>query len=168
MGSRHIGPLENFGRKLCPGKFGPLNMLVQQIRPQKIFRRLIGPQQIEPRQIEFWCGKFGKYLFRAQIAGGLFAAPISILGLICGGLIAGHQFPAPIFIQRPICCTNIYLGPNLPHQYLFGAQFAAPLPNLPKNGKSGPKKCGAQFATKSARGPICWGPICLELSQVQW
>ena len=40
----------------------------------------------------------------------------------------------------PICQTNIFQGPN-----------------LPKMGKLGPKMCGAQFATKSA-----WGPIWLE------
>ena len=43
--------------------------------------------------------------------------------------------------------------------------------------KLGPKKCRAQFASKSARGPICLGPICLEpsysyktaqMKQVRW
>ena len=56
-----------------------------------------------------------------------------------------------------------------------GAHFATPAfsrgqmpgPNSSKSGKLGPKKCGAEFATKSARGPICrrlicWGQICLE------
>ena len=30
-----------------------------------------------------------------------------------------------------------------------------PGPNVPKSGKLGPKKLRSQFATKSARGPIC-------------
>ena len=143
-----IGPLENFGSKLGPSKFGPLKMLVRQIRPQKIFHQQIGPPE------DFGVGNLGniysgpnllgaylpyQYLFRARFAearfpgpnfphqylfSAQFAAPISIQGPICRGPISRAQFPAPIFILVPICCTYIYSGPNLLHQYLFGAQYA--------------------------------------------
>ena len=58
--------------------------------------------------------------------------------------------------QGLICHTNIFKGPNLPWPYLTG-------PSLPKSGKLGPKKCGAQFATLSARGPICLEPLLLTI-----
>ena len=67
--------------------------------------------------------------------------PIQIYLLYRGPICRG-----PI-CRGPICHTNIFHGPNL-----LG-------PNLPKSGKLGPKKCWAQFATKSARGPICIEPV---------
>ena len=58
--------------------------------------------------------------------------------------------------QGLICHTNLFKEPNLPWPYLTG-------PSLPKSGKLGPKKCGAQFATLSARGPICLEPLLLTI-----
>ena len=71
----------------------------------------------------------------------------------------GAQFAATKFPRGPICRQ----GAQSARARFAGAQFAAKGPNLPgpdltKNGKLGPKKCGAQFAAKSARGPICLEP----------
>ena len=59
-------------------------------------------------------------------------------------------------------------GPNLPCQgpYLPGPNFPHKEPNLAHKWPNFPqhKKVWAQFDAKSARGPICQGPICLEPS----
>ena len=84
-----------------------------------------------------------------------------------GARFAGAQFAAkgPNLPPRGPICRQ---GAQSAGAQFAGAQSAAkgpnlPGPNLPKNGKLGPKKCGAQFAAKSARGPICRGPICWGL-----
>ena len=83
-------------------------------------------------------------------------------------------YPIPIYIYIQLFIYSPIIGSIYPIQIyeiefaakkISGAQFAAkgpnlPGPDLPKNGILGPKKCGAQFAAKSARGLICRGPIC--------
>ena len=90
-------------------------------------------------------------------------------------VFAVYPIQTYLWYRGPICRgsifhTNIFQWPNLqgPKQWHTRPQrVRGPIyhqickgPNLPKNGTLGPKKCGAQFTTKLARGPICRGPIC--------
>ena len=130
--------------KLCPQQ----KKIWWQIEPKKIFWRQIGPRRIWPRQIWPW-KKIWRRIGPLENICAVNLAPGLVYNNI-GDRFADRKILVPNLPGANLLGPDL-LGPDLPGPDLPGIDFWCPICRASK-------KCSAQFAAKSARGPFCLEP----------